>query len=134
MQRVSAIVAMSQTGVLQCHVITGTVGCRHFLSFCLLFAFICGANFYGVNPNSVVILDNASIHHVDQVSLKNMVDFLPQYFPYLNPVEEAFSKVESFLKPNEGIMDYLDAKAAVLTVINSITEHDCKQWIKDAGY
>ena len=92
--------------------------------------------FDGVNPNSVVILDNTSIHHVDQVvqSLKDtgvMVHFLPPYCP-----EEALSKVKSFLKSNEGIMDYLDAKTAVVTAINSITltEHDCKQWIKHAGY
>ena len=68
-----------------------------------------------------------------------MVHFLPPYFlppycPDLNPVEEAFPKVKSFLKSNEGIMDYLDAKIAVLTAINSITDYDCKQWIKHAGY
>ena len=85
---------------------------------------------------SVTVLDNASIHHVDKVvqTLKNtgvMVHFLPPYCPDLNPVEEAFSKVKSILKSNEGAMDYLDTKTAVLT---AITEYDCKQWIMHAGY
>ena len=94
--------------------------------------------FDGVNSNSVIVLDNASIYHVDQVvqSLKNtgvMVHFLPTYCPDWNPVE-AFSKVKSILKSNEGAMEYLDTKTAVLTAINSITEHDCKQWTMHAGY
>ena len=80
--RVSAIVAMSQTGVLDCHVTTGTVDADifdHFVSDSLSSVV---QTFDGVNSNSVVILDNASIHHVDQVvqSLKNtgvLVHFLP---------------------------------------------------------
>ena len=137
--RVSAVVAMSQAGVLDCHVTTGTVDADVFDRFIRYSLSTVVQAFDGVSPNSVVVLDNASIHHVDQVvqSLKItgvMVHFLPPYCPDLNPVEETFSKVKSFLKSNEGIMDYLDAKTAVLTAINSITEHDCKQWITHAGY
>ena len=137
--RVSAIVAMSQTGVLDCHVTTGTVDADVFDHFVRDSLSTVVQAFDGVNPNSVIVLDNASIHHVDKVvqSLKNtgvMVHFLPPYCPDLNPVEEAFSKVKSILKSNEGAMDYLDTKTAVLTAINSITEHDCKQWIMHAGY
>ena len=49
--------------------------------------------FNGVNPRSVVIMDNASIHHVDAVT--DLIEtqtgpkliFLPPYSPDLMPVE-----------------------------------------------
>ena len=62
--------------------------------------------FNGVNPRSVVIMDNASIHHAGQVveSLEDLgvlMYFLPPYSPDLNPIEELFSKVKSEMKANE---------------------------------
>ena len=52
--------------------------------------------FNSVNPRSVVIMDNASIHHVDQVvdlierQAGAKVCFLPPYSPDLNPAEGVF--------------------------------------------
>ncbi len=62
--------------------------------------------FDGTNPRSVVIMDNASIHHVDDaVKLIEdsgaLINFLPPYSPDLNPMEEAFSKLKYFLKAND---------------------------------
>ena len=48
-----------------------------------------------------------------------MVHFLPLYCPDLNPVEEAFSKVKSLLKSNEGLMDIMD------TVLTAIMDKAC---------
>ena len=84
--RVSAIVAMSQTGVLDCHVTTGTVDADVFDHFVRDSLSTVVQAFDGVNQNSVIVLDNASIHHMDKVvqSLKNtgvMVHFLPPYCP-----------------------------------------------------
>ena len=55
--------------------------------------------FNGINPRSVVIMDNASIHHVEEVI--NLIEiqagarvlFLPPYSPDLNPVEGIFSQI-----------------------------------------
>lgn len=52
-----------------------------------------------INPHSVVILDNCTVHHVPEVvkSIEDvgaLVMFLPPYSPDLNPAEEAFSKVK----------------------------------------
>ena len=57
--------------------------------------------FNGSNTNSIVIMDNASIHHVDGVvalleTLGVLVFYLPPYSPELNPIEELFSKVVFF--------------------------------------
>ena len=54
--------------------------------------------FNGTNPHSVVVMDNASIHHVNEVlemiqGVGAMVIFLPPYLSDYNPIEEAFSKV-----------------------------------------
>ena len=57
--------------------------------------------FNGINTHSVVIMDNATIHHIDEVS--DLVEghagaklcYLPPYSPDLNPVEGIFSQVKS---------------------------------------
>ena len=51
--------------------------------------------FDGHNPLSVVILDNSSIHHMQETvrmiqEVGATVHFLPPYLPDLNPIEEAF--------------------------------------------
>ena len=58
------------------------------------------------NPCSVVIMDYASIHHVQGVTdfieshgANNL--FLPPYSPDLNPLEEVFSQVKSIMKQND---------------------------------
>ena len=61
--------------------------------------------FTGTNARSVVILDNAAIHHVDGIveliqSRGALVQFLPPYSPDIMPIEELFFKVKSVLKAN----------------------------------
>ena len=51
--------------------------------------------FDGSNPHRVVTIDNASIHHVDEVVqmiqvVGAMIIFLPQYSPDYNPIEDTF--------------------------------------------
>ena len=65
----------------------------------------------GVNARSVVVLDNASIHHVDGVvDLTESTGGLPPppYSLDLNAIEEAFSKT---LKVYEALLDILEEKA-----------------------
>ena len=49
--------------------------------------------FDGVNPRSVLVMDNCSIHHVLPVSetlsqMGILTIFLPPYSPDMNPIEE----------------------------------------------
>ena len=58
--------------------------------------------FDGQSPNSIVIMDNASIHHVDQVtelitSVGALVRFLPPYSPDMNPIEEVCAEVKHYI-------------------------------------
>ncbi len=65
--------------------------------------------FDGCNSRSVLVTDNASIHHVDDViglveEVGALVHFLPPYSPNMNPIEEAFSKVKGFLKASDPLI------------------------------
>src|ERR1700744_6372984 len=54
-------------------------------------------------PNSVLVMDNASFHHTDkieQMCAKAGVRllYLPPYSPDLNPIEEFFAELNAFIK------------------------------------
>ena len=60
-------------------------------------------------------MDNASIHHVEEVSeiiqeeAGAQLLFLPPYSPDLNPLEEVFSKIKGIIKSNDGLRSKLPA-------------------------
>ena len=96
--------------------------------------------FNGQNPNSILVLDNCTIHHITDVRevLQNsgiLTLFLPPYSPDLDPIEEAFSYVQQYLKKHD---DLLQSIPNPLTIINaafdSITTHHTHGWISHAGY
>ena len=99
--------------------------------------------FDGVNHNSVVVLDNASIHHTNRVmelihSGGAIVHFLPPYSPHLNPIEEMFSKIKSCLKDNEeailGTRDDGSLIDFVYAAFSLVSSDDCYGWYEHAGY
>ena len=88
-ERVSAIACMSLAGLLDVYTFQGTATGEVFYNF--VHTHLLPYN--GINPHSVVILDNCSIHHISQVkrSISNvgaLAIFLPPYSPDLNPIEE----------------------------------------------
>ena len=95
-QHVSAIVGMSQNGIIDLYTTLSAVNSDSFLKFvqnCLIPVL---KPFNGVKEHSIVVLDNAAIHHVDNVvdaiqSTWALVQFLPPYSPDMKPIENAFS-------------------------------------------
>ena len=92
-------------------------------------------------PNSVLVIDNASIHRVD--GIREMVEehgarlvYLPAYSPDLNPIELAFSSIKAWLRANrdrintEGENIYESLWEAVF----SVTQEDARGWFKHCGY
>ena len=98
--------------------------------------------FNGINPRSVVLLDNTSIHHTHRPieliqSVGALVHFIPPYSPDLVPVEELFSKVKICLKENDETIQAADESAVVDYVraaFSTATPNDSYAWFKHAGY
>ena len=76
-------------------------------------------------------MDNASIHHIQEVTDLNtateaLIRFLPPYSPDLNPIELAFSKVKAFLKANDTIFQATHAPCVLVgSAFSTITQEDC---------
>ncbi len=85
-------------------------------------------------------MNNASIHHVDDViglveEVGALVHFLPPYSP--DPIEEAFSRVKGFLKANDPLVQVLgesEIPDIIFSPFASITNNDCYGWVKHCGY
>ena len=96
--------------------------------------------FDGSSSTSIVIMDNCSIHHVQEVedmfkAAGIAVIFLPPYSPDYNPIEETFSYVMSYLREHDYLLQSITDPCSVLEyAFNSITQSHCSQWITHSGY
>ena len=85
-------------------------------------------------------MDNCSVHHTAKVryllqQVGILVLYLPPYSPDLNPAEEAFSFVKSYLKKHDLLLQSgASLSVLVQAVFNSITAEQCNSWITDSGY
>ena len=95
--------------------------------------------FDGINPRSVLIMDNCAIHHIPDVTALiqrtgTLIYWFPPYSPDLNPIEEAFSKAKVMIKAMENEMQALaDIDTIVYSAFSTITTRDCENWIRDSG-
>ena len=105
--RYSAIPVMSLDGIHDVYLAEGSVNGEKFTDFILNCLLLVLMPFNGVNPRSVVIMDNANIHHVEEVT--DLIEtvagarlcFLPPYSPDLMPAEGVFSQIKSIMKLND---------------------------------
>jgi transposase len=134
-ERVSAIAFISISGVLDLLVRAGTTNGEIFLEFTKKHLLPQLQPFNGVNSNSVIIMDNCTIHHIPEVveiiqEVGAIVHFLPPYSPDFNPIEMTFSKVKSTIKDLENAMSYgNDIETLLLAAFASISPQDCQGWI-----
>ena len=133
-ERTSAIAMMSRRGILDVHITSGTTD-GDFAQKCIVPVL---QPFNSTNPHSVLIMDNCSIHHIDDIAdlvegTGALLHFLPPYSPDLNPIELAFSKVKSELKALESSMATADIDTLLLAAFAAITRDDCQGWISRSG-
>ena len=139
-RRVSAIPVMTTRGIEDVFVTTDHVNGEVFEHFVCNFILPIILPFNGNNPRSVLVMDNASIHHLERIEdiitgVGAKILFLPPYSPDLMPLEEVFAKVKSILKANDEVyttttMSNLLVKMAFCGITNS----DCLGYIQHSGY
>ena len=106
-ERYSAITIMSVDGLYNVHLAEGTVNGSKFEEFVKSLLIPILNPFNWNNKHSIVVMDNASIHHVENVyklieeQAGAKLIYLPPYSPDLNPVEEAFSQLRSVMYQND---------------------------------
>jgi len=96
----------------------------------------CLMPFNGINPRSVVVMDNASIHHVDKIrdlieqKAKAILCFLPPYSPDLMLAEGVFrvflSKMTHYFKQAPRVL--------LMMGFGQITPEDCYRHVLRCGY
>lgn len=91
-----------------------------------------------LNQGDIVIMDNLSSHKVTGVedlieSAGAMILFLPPYSPDLNPIEQMWSKIKSYLRKCKArTKDSLEK--AIEEAFTKVTQSDINGWFKCAGY
>ena len=138
-EHVSAIAAISTKGLLALKIVRGGVDGDMFYDFITVELLPKLMPFNGSNCNSVLLLDNCSIHHVSELQqvysdAKVLTHYLPPYSPDYNPIELAFSKVKYALKAMEAEMQAIqDIDTILLAAFAQITPADCCAWINSIG-
>ena len=143
-KRLSTIAIMTSRGIEDIDTYDGSINGSIFCDFITRCLVPIIQPFDGKNSRSVVVMDNASIHHVDTVVntilptgtlLRFNSPTIISYSPHYNPIEEVFAKVKSFLKANQFIYDVTMSPQLLITMgFNTITPEDCLGYIKHAGY
>ena len=138
--RYSAIGILSMDGVQDVYITENTVNGDIFLDFLYTQLLPLLMPFDGINHNSIVVMDNASIHHTDAAvsaicGVGALVRFLPPYSPDLNPIECVFGEVKQFLQANNLLLETsLSIPSILLMAFQSITINNCRKYIQFSGY
>ena len=89
-------------------------------------------------PRSVVVMDNAIIHHNPWV--RAMIEatgailvFLRPYSYDLNPIELAFSKVKAYLERERGLCEG-NPRLALARALSSVSADDAVGYFRNDGY
>ena len=130
--RVNAIAGLSQDGTIALELISGSVNGVKFLEFVRGTLIPVMMPFDGVNPRSILVMDNCTIHHVNEVEsillqAAIVVLFLPPYSPDFNPAEDAFSYVKGYLKKHDQLLPAGTPLQYLLqAAFDSITKEHCE--------
>ena len=130
--RYTAIPVVSIEGIHDILITEGTMNRERFLNFARDVMLPHLMPFNGINPRSVLIMDNASIHHVFDVI--NLIEtagikicFLPPYSPDLNPVEGVFSQIKSIMKENDQLFQIFSTPRVLIAMaFAAVTVENCQ--------
>ena len=91
-----------------------------------------------LRPGDILIMDNLSSHKNSSALEKIRatgaeVRFLPPYSPDLNPIEQVFSKIKSWLC-RFAVRTERKLYNAIATAIDAVTPDDCLNCFRNSGY
>ena len=91
-----------------------------------------------LKSGQIVLLDNLSIHQGPRVRAAIEARgcrllFLPAYSPDFSPIEEAFSKVKTFLR-RQGVRTREALQEAIAQALLTVTAQDASGWFTHCGY
>ena len=118
-QRYQILPAYTQDGIIFARIFQGSTDSTVFEEFIDQLLPLCGK---WPEPRSVLVMDNASIHHSERTKQKCRdagvrLVYLPPYSPDFNPIEEFFAELKAFVKrhwhkflenPEQGFDAYLE--------------------------
>ena len=139
-KRISAIPVLATRGIEDLHLTSGSVNGDEFEEFICKCKLPILLPYDRVNPRSVLLMDNASIHHTERIrdiitGCGAQLCFLPPYSPDLMPLEEVFAKVKGVLKANDKLYRITRSPELMIKLaLSSVTHDDGIGYIKHAGY
>ena len=91
-----------------------------------------------LRPGQVVLMDNLNTHKSKRVEKAieeagASLIYLPPYSPDLNPIEECWSKVKTYLR-SRAVREKSKLQAALKAAFATITHENIKGWFNHAGY
>lgn len=91
-----------------------------------------------LGPGDVVVMDNPSSHKVS--GIRQTIEargasllYLPPYSPDLNPIEQAFAKLEGALR-KAAARSLHDLWNAIAQTLLSFSPQECANYLDNAGY
>jgi transposase len=124
--------ALSQQGVQAAMTLEGAADSLAFAALVELFLVPT------LEPGQIVVMDNLSIHK--SALVRQLIEeagcwvmFLPTYWPDLNPIELAWSKLQEALR-RTGARTRESLEAAIGQALNTITAQDAIHWFEHCGY
>lgn len=139
-RRFNAMAGISTVGVVAVEMTASSVNTDIFFDFVRGSLIPNMQQFSGTNPRSVVVMDNLSVHHTDEVvelftQAGIPIFFLPPYSPDMNPAEECFSYVKAYLRKHDSLLQFVhDPTPIIRAAFQSVTADQCKSWIQHSGY
>ena len=142
-QRISAIAAIASDGLTAVELKTGSVNSDCFVDFARGNLIPNMQPFNGTNPKSIAVMDNCSVHHVQEVydlfkSAGILRLFLPPYSPdYTTQLRKPSAMlIKWYLKEHDDILQVrdIDPNPIIMSAFESITSSHCNVRITDSGY
>lgn len=138
--RISAIPIASTEGLLDVGIYRGNVNSDVFLDFVHDHLAPNVNPFNGINPRSIVVMDNAAIHHTaDVVRAINatgaLLVYLPPYSPDFMPCEGIISQVKSWIRENDQEWRMCDQpENMVMEGFLSVFDEQVRNYIRHSEY